>query len=230
MSHEAYDRVGPFYLQYYSTQRGRGAAAAAAGPRIFRGGDRWRTRQRGDGFGSFLRGIARFLLPVVGSGISTFASHTLDAADRGVSLGDAAKSALKPTLRAVVDAGRASSSSSSSLLSQGGDGKQNFYKRMLEAKRRKRQHKRDGNDDDGSSGDGPPTKRRKHKRRRGSSSSSAKPSKQRGRGGGIVTKRRKQPKQRGRGKPKKKKQQRQGGGGLSKKRVYKTSTAGSFNF
>jgi len=224
MSHEAYDRVGPFYLQYYSTQRGRGAAAA--GPRIFRGGDRWRTRQRGDGFGSFLRGIARFLLPVVGSGISTFASHTLDAADRGVSLGDAAKSALKPTLRAVVDAGRASSSSS--LLSQGGDGKQNFYKRMLEAKRRKRQHKRDGNDDDG--GDGPPTKRRKHKRKRGSSSSS-KPGKQQGRGGGgIVTKRRKQ-RGRGRGKPKKKKQQqRQGGRGLSKKRVYKTSTAGSFNF
>jgi len=229
MSHEAYDRVGPFYLQYYSTQRGRGAAAAAAGPRIFRGGDRWRTRQRGDGFGSFLRGIARFLLPVVGSGISTFASHTLDAADRGVSLGDAAKSALKPTLRAVVDAGRASSSSSSSLLSQGGDGKQNFYKRMLEAKRRKRQHKRDGNDDDG--GDGPPTKRRKHKRKRGSSSSSSsKPGKQQGRGGGgIVTKRRKQ-RGRGRGKPKKKQQQRQGGRGLSKKRVYKTSTAGSFNF
>ena len=226
MSHEAYDRVGPFYLQYYSTQRGRGAAAAAAaGPRIFRGGDRWRPRQRGDGFGSFLRGIARFLLPVVGSGISTFASHTLDAADRGVSLGDAAKSALKPTLRAVVDAGRASSSSS--LLSQGGDGKQNFYKRMLEAKRRKRQHKRDGNDDDG--GDGPPTKRRKHKRKRGSSSSS-KPGKQQGRGGGgIVTKRRKQ-RGRGRGKPKKKQQQRQGGRGLSKKRVYKTSTAGSFNF
>jgi len=142
MSHEAYDRVGPFYLQYYSKQRGRGGADSSQEPRFFRGADSWRPRQHGDGFGSLLRGLARFLLPVLGRGIGTFASHTLDATDRGVSLGDAAKSALKPTLRAVIDAGVSRMQKGKGKMKRAGDNEAGsaFFERMQEAKRRKKRH------------------------------------------------------------------------------------------
>ncbi len=68
---------------------------------MFRGPRRW---QRGDGFGDILRGVARFMLPVVLRGAATFAGETLDANERGESLGSAAKNALKPALQAAVQA------------------------------------------------------------------------------------------------------------------------------
>ena len=67
----------------------------------------------------------------------------MDATDRGVSLGEAAKSALKPTLRAVVDAGAGQMASF-----QGGKGgkkrlaEPSFYERMQDAKRRKKHGKK----------------------------------------------------------------------------------------
>lgn len=201
MSYEAYEQVGPTYLKYYSTQqRGRGDSSSGETTRVFRGAERWvRQRQRGDGFGSLLRGLARFLLPVLGRGIGAFASHTLDASDRGVSLGDAAKSALKPTLRAVVDAGTAQ-------LTQKGSGAlkrrlgvnedANFYERMLEAKRRKAAQRGRGR-----------SKAKKNK--------AAHVKKQHGEG---TTKKKKKRQQRGTGKGKKR--QRQHGKGKGKKRQH----------
>ena len=150
MSNEGYDRVGTFYLQYYSKQRGRGVDSSQE-PKFFRGADSWRPRQRGDGFGSLLRGLARFLLPVLGRGIGTFATRTLDATDRGASLNDAAKSALKPTLRAVIDAGvnrmqKGNGDKKRKLTGGdgggGGGGDLSFYEKMQEAKRRKKHHEK----------------------------------------------------------------------------------------
>jgi hypothetical protein len=208
MSFEAYERVGPTYLQYYTTQRGRGDAT---GLRVFRGAERWRPRQHGDGFGSILRGLARFVLPVLGRGIGAFASHTMDATNRGVSLGEAAKSALKPTLRAVVDAGAGQMASF-----QGGNGdkkrlaESGFYERMQEAKRRKKHGKKSHKAKKvKQSGEGKKTRK-------------AKKVKQSGEGKKNKTK-----KQSGTGKKRKAKQS--GKGKLSKKHVYKKS-AGSFNF
>lgn len=217
MPYEAYERVGPLYLSYYTSQRGRGDAIA--GPRVFRGAERWRPRQRGDGFGSMLRGLARFILPVLGRGIGTFATHTLDATDRGVSLGDAAKSALKPTLRAVVDAGVGQLTSSSSQNGNG-DGKRRrlvdssgpgFYERMMEAQRRKRSKKKkrgEGDKKKAKKQHGEGIKKKKKKQRGGGSK---KPRKRKQRGGGSE-------------KPRKKKQS--GEGKKKKRRVYKRPTDG----
>ncbi len=88
--HEA---VGSAYQQHYRKQSG--------GTTVFRGSRRW---QRGDGVGDIIRGIARFLLPVVLRGASTFAGETINANERGVSLGEAAKGALKPAMQAAVEA------------------------------------------------------------------------------------------------------------------------------
>lgn len=208
MSFEAYERVGPMYLQYYTTQRGRGDTTSL---RVYRGAERWRPRQRGDGFGSMLRGLARFVLPVLGRGIGAFASHTMDATDRGASLGDAAKSALKPALRAAVDAGAGQMASY-----QGGNGgkkrhaEPNFYERMLEAKRRKRER-----------GDG---KKAKKQRGGGKKRKGKKTKQQHGKGKKRKSKKAKQ--QRGEGKKHKKQR---GKGKLSKKHAYKKSS-GFFNF
>ena len=159
-SHAVYDRVGPFYLHYYGTQSGRngGGDGHQQQPVVYRGARRWQS-QRGDGFGSVLRGLARFLLPVIGRGIGTFATHTLDAVDRGVSLGEAAKSALKPTLHAIVDPAAAPNKSMNGNGSvehghhhhhhlrkrkHNGDDKSDFHARMQAAKRRKASMKQSG--------------------------------------------------------------------------------------
>lgn len=92
---KVYENVGSAYLQRYRDQQ-RGA-----GNIVFRGPRRW---QRGDGFGDILRGIARFMLPVVVKGATAFAGEALDASERGASLGEAAKGALKPALQAAVQA------------------------------------------------------------------------------------------------------------------------------
>lgn len=151
MAQNVYDRVGPFYLQYYRSQTGRGGVDGD-GPRVYYGSARWRRRQGGDGFGSILRGLARIALPILGRGIGAFASHTLDATDRGVSLGDAAKSALKPTLQAVVSAGADQFKKAGQRGNGTGNKKRNhnmstpseFYERMQAAKRRKKQRQSGG--------------------------------------------------------------------------------------
>jgi hypothetical protein len=136
----------------------------------------------------------------------------MDATDRGVSLGEAAKSALKPTLRAVVDAGAGQMASF-----QGGNGgkkrlaESGFYERMQEAKRRKKQR-------------GHGKKSRKAKKVKhsdeGKKTRKAKKVKQSGEG-------KKRKRQSGKGKKRKAKQS--GKGKLSKKHAYKKSS-GSFNF
>jgi hypothetical protein len=172
MAQNVYDRVGPFYLQYYRSQIGRGDGGGGGngdGPRVFYGSARWRRRQDGDGFGSILRGLAQVALPILGRGIGAFATHTLDATERGVSLGDAARSALKPTLQAVVSAG----ADQFAKAAQGGNGGKKrrgnmsspseFYERMQAAKRRKRAMKLQS----GTSGRGKTKSKTKKKRQTG---------------------------------------------------------------
>jgi hypothetical protein len=78
------------YCKYYEAQRGGEIP-------VFRGGV-----QTGAGLGDILRGIFRFLTPLALRGMQTFAGNTLAAAQAGVPLGQAAKSAIMPTISAVA--------------------------------------------------------------------------------------------------------------------------------
>ena len=80
------------YCQYYKSQLGGEIP-------IFRGG------QHGAGIGDILRSILRFFAPVALRGISTFATNTMQAHERGSSLKDAARGALRPTISAMLSAG-----------------------------------------------------------------------------------------------------------------------------
>ena len=66
---------------------------------MFRGGT-----QSGAGLGDILRGIFRFSVPVALRGIKTFAGNTLSAAQSGMPLATAARSAIMPTISAVAGA------------------------------------------------------------------------------------------------------------------------------
>ncbi len=77
------------YCQYYDRQRGDEIP-------VFRGG------QHGAGIGDVLRGILRFIAPIALKGITTFASSTIAARDKGASLADAARSAVAPSLTAMA--------------------------------------------------------------------------------------------------------------------------------
>jgi hypothetical protein len=90
---ENFDQVGGAYLQFYK-QRGAGDGTV-----VYRGS---RRLQRGDGIGDILRGVARFMLPVLFRGAKTFLGETLDANSRGASFADAAKGALAPTVSAMT--------------------------------------------------------------------------------------------------------------------------------
>jgi hypothetical protein len=78
------------YCKYYAKQHGGEYP-------VFRGG------QHGAGLGDILRGIFRVIAPVALRGISTFASSTLQARDKGASFKDAARSAIAPTFSAITD-------------------------------------------------------------------------------------------------------------------------------
>jgi hypothetical protein len=88
------ENVGAAYQQHYRQLQKGGTA-------VYRGQRRW---QRGDGIGDVIRGITRFMLPAVMRGVTAFANETMDANERGVSLGDAAKGALKPALNSAMQA------------------------------------------------------------------------------------------------------------------------------
>jgi hypothetical protein len=92
-----YDKVGAEYLQHFRQQQQAGAGYVDTG--VYRGARRW---QKGDGIGDVLRGIARFMLPVLVRGASAFAGETISATTKGASLGDAARGALKPALNAAM--------------------------------------------------------------------------------------------------------------------------------
>jgi len=78
------------YCRYYEAQSGGELP-------VFRGG-----LQSGEGIGDFFRGLLRFVAPIAMRGIKTFAGNVMDAHQKGATLKDAAKGALKPTLGAVA--------------------------------------------------------------------------------------------------------------------------------
>ena len=99
------------YCRYYQSQRGGEI-------RTFRGGS-----QSGGGIGDILRGIGRFLMPVALRGIGSFAGHTLTGAASGMSLKNAAKAAIIPSLSAAVGlSGSSSGQSGSGVLFDGENG------------------------------------------------------------------------------------------------------------
>lgn len=95
------------YCRYYKGQLGGEFP-------IFQGG------QHGAGLGDILRGIFRFIAPIAIRGISTFASNTLDAHQKGSDLKTAALGALRPALGAMASA--ASNSLSAKVKEQSGSG------------------------------------------------------------------------------------------------------------
>ena len=78
------------YCRYYEAQSGGQLP-------VFRGGV-----QNGEGLGDFFRGLLRFVAPVAMRGISTFAGHMMDGRQKGQSLKEAAKQAIRPTLGEVA--------------------------------------------------------------------------------------------------------------------------------
>ena len=90
------------YCRYYQSQRGGEI-------RTFRGGS-----QSGAGIGDIPRGIGRFLMPVALRGIGSFAGHTLTGTASGMSLKNAAKAAIIPSLSAAVGLSGSSKSSGQS--------------------------------------------------------------------------------------------------------------------
>ena len=79
------------YCAYYGTQMG------GAQLRVFRGG-----MQSGAGLGDILRGVLRFLVPIALRGLGSFAGRTLLGTQSGKTLGEAAKSAIGPSLSVMA--------------------------------------------------------------------------------------------------------------------------------
>ena len=113
------------YLQYYARQRGGQLV-------VFRGSRRW---QKGDGFGDRMRGVLKWAMPVLSAGASTFISETAAAHSRGENMSEAAKSALKPTVGAVIDAIGKKITDGSKSPKQGGSGRR--HKKKRKAKKQK---------------------------------------------------------------------------------------------
>jgi len=80
------------YLRYYRAQRGGEIP-------VFRGG------QSGAGLGDILRGIFRFLTPLALRGVQAFAGSALASSRAGMSIADAARSAIRPALAAAGGSG-----------------------------------------------------------------------------------------------------------------------------
>jgi len=84
---------GNAYNKFYSNQLGGNLDIP-----VFAGG------QHGAGLGDILRGVLRFVAPIALRGITTFAANTFRAHDQNSTLKDAAVSALRPSLSAMVEA------------------------------------------------------------------------------------------------------------------------------
>jgi hypothetical protein len=80
------------YCAYYNSQMG------GAQLRVFRGGI-----QSGAGLGDILRGVLRFLVPIALRGLGSFAGRTLLGTQAGKTLGEAAKSAIGPSLGLMAE-------------------------------------------------------------------------------------------------------------------------------
>lgn len=79
------------FLRHYQNQYGSGFP-------VYRG-DRL---QSGAGLGSILRGIGRFLFPILAPAAKTFIGSTMEAREQGKSFKEAARSALTPTLQSAI--------------------------------------------------------------------------------------------------------------------------------
>jgi hypothetical protein len=86
----SFDDCQKAFCRYYRDQIG-GALP------VFHGSD-----QYGDGLGDILRGVFRFLVPIAKSAASKFITSTSSGLDIGQSLGQAAKSAILPTIGEAV--------------------------------------------------------------------------------------------------------------------------------
>ena len=80
------------YLKYYENQAGGSYP-------VFHGS---RQLQYGAGFGDVLKGIFRFILPVVARGASTFLGDMMRNRDAGHDWKSSAKSAIGPTAQSVM--------------------------------------------------------------------------------------------------------------------------------
>jgi hypothetical protein len=89
----------PFAFQYGGMNTFRGAKYQYGGMHVFRGA----KYQYGDGLGDVLRGIGRFLLPIVGRVAHSFLGNFNSNISQGQSLKDAAVGSIKPTLDATVE-------------------------------------------------------------------------------------------------------------------------------
>lgn len=112
------------YCRYYQAQSGGELP-------VFRGGI-----QNGEGIGDFFRGLLRFVAPIAMRGIKTFAGNVMEGHQKGQTLKEAAKQALKPTLGAVASS-FGEQMQARNAAAQGGSG----YYPMLRFKNRKRNAK-----------------------------------------------------------------------------------------
>jgi hypothetical protein len=79
--------------------------------------------QSGAGIGDILRGLGRRLIPVALRGISSLASHTLSGMESGLSIKNAAKAAIMPSLTAAAGFGpKASDQTGGGALFDGENG------------------------------------------------------------------------------------------------------------
>lgn len=104
------------YLQYYKAQRG-GQIQPVQGAR---------RAQYGGGLGDILRGIFRSIFPIVARGASTFLSEAVQSHDSGKGWGEAAKSAIAPTIgnvaKSTLDKIASAAATDAAAASQSGTG------------------------------------------------------------------------------------------------------------
>ena len=90
MRSQSPDDCQKLYCRYYRNQIGGSLP-------VFHGAD-----QYGEGLGDILRGVFRFLLPIVSSAASKFITSQSSGIDAGQSLSQAAKFAILPTVGEAI--------------------------------------------------------------------------------------------------------------------------------
>ena len=84
------------YYNYFNSSNGGGTEYP-----VYRGARRCNP-QYGAGIGDFFRGLFRSFFPVALKGASTFLNYTVRAQNEGLSIGQAAKAALRPAFGAAM--------------------------------------------------------------------------------------------------------------------------------